>query len=116
MAGVLDQVGTALSGMPCKVCGKAHVPTRERGYRAADGHAYAPREPNRHGLGIIDTATAHSRNSESTLRPIIKNKPDTAGFHTALFGGLFACDYCGAVVDHPDVPLHRGACHPKDAA
>lgn len=70
---------------PCQTCGQVHQHHPDRGYRAADGHAYKPGET--------------PKPSTVTIR---------VGYRSALFGAMWACLRCGAVVDHGLVDVHDG--------
>lgn len=102
----------------CQVCNKPHIRTREHGYYATNGHPLHPyKPPAERGLGLVEMDRTRARQDEVMAPPrSIRDRADTTGFHPALFGALHACDHCGAIVDHPDLELHRGTCHPREAA
>jgi hypothetical protein len=91
----------ATTDAPCARCGEQHTYTTKDGWYASNSEPRHPFTP---------------RNEGEEMQVHIGNSATLDGFHSALFGALHACDYCGAIVDRPDLELHSGACHPKEAA
>lgn len=75
---------------PCQTCGQVHQHHPDRGYRAPDGHAYRP------GPAVMNYNEA---------KPTVTIR---AGYRSALFGAMWACLRCGAVVDHDLLDVHDG--------